>query len=205
MTHTLSRCAVLVALAFVPACAATTEPVDPDSDTKEGEDNLGQVQQGICVNPVTATPPVPVGQIVGMNNEISSGSYSYGNGPCDGWAVKFTGLGSVQHGVLVQVMPGDVVTDYDTCAAITGRLWVWSRPAGSFGAWTYRGTDSGMGGYIGLTGKCRTVASVWVPGAGTHEIIAKLQSRSERTVTLSNGNTVGYAFNRPVAGFAHGS
>lgn len=204
MTHAFSRCAVLALLAFVPACASGTEPGDPDSEVTDSEENLGKAQQGLCVSPGVLSPPVPVGQIIGLNNEISSGTYDYGNGACDGWVVKFSGLGAVQHGVLVQVMPGDVVTDNDICNSITGRLWVWSRPAGSFQAWTYRGSDSGEGGFISLAGKCRTSGSVWVPGAGSHDILVKLQSRSERTITTPQG-TMGYAFNRPVAGFAHGS
>lgn len=205
MTHKLSRCAVLAFLAFVPACASSTEPSVSDSEATEGEESLGKVQQGICFTAPTSTPPVVVGQIIGQHNTISSGTYNYGNGPCDGWTVKFTGLGSVQNGMLVQVTPGQVVTDYDTCEAMTGRLWVWSRLAGSQSAWTYRGSDSAGGGWIGLAGKCQTIASVWVAGAGTHEIIAKFQMRSERLISTPNGPPMGYAFNRPVAGFAHGT
>lgn len=201
MTHKLSRCAALLfVFAAAPACASSTESTEPTDPAADGE-NLGQIQQGLCAYQVTSMPPVVVGQIIGTGNEVSSGTYDYGNGPCSGWVVKLTGLGYSSSGQRISVKPGEILTEHEECSTVTLQLWVWSRPAGSSEPWTYRGSDAGGIRLRNQAGHCRGMVSVWVPGPGNLEVIAKVQSRSERSVPWQNG-TISYAFNRPVAAYA---
>lgn len=173
MTTKLSQLTLLPVLVVMSACASSPE-------LSNDEDNLGRTRDALCIS-APGPRPTPDAYVPGPENPIVS--ESYGSGPCDGFAVQFTGVQGAGYRVTVVASPQP--SSAVACNATTIRYWVWHRVTG--GEWTYAGA--------------RTTPARWFPGClstsgfdfdaptGTYDVLVKAQGRTE---------TNGYAYNRSV-------
>lgn len=190
MKTKLTVSAAVVALACLPSCTSPTLD-DPNTgdDGVEADENLGTSSQAICVGG-PGPRPTPVVYVPGFLNPISSGTYNYGSGACDGYPVQFTQLTNTT-GYRIEVRVGDSPSQ-SVCEYTSMTAWVWHRYNG--GSWVYAGSASNDAFWHEPQQKCLNVMTFRKDAPlGAYEVIVKAQARSER-----NTGGSGYAYNRPV-------
>ena len=183
MKTKLALSAAVLALACLPACATST-----DDAAESEEENLGTASQAWCVGP--GPRPTPVVYVPGFQNPITSGTYNYGNGACNGYPVQFTNLTNTR-GYMIEVHVGDSPSQ-SVCEHTSMTVWVWHRY--SNGSWVYAGTMTDDAWWYAYANTCLHLMKFEESGPqGSYEVVVKAQARSE----LSSGD-IGYAYNRPV-------
>ena len=187
MNHKLPLSVVALSLAFVPACAASTS-----TDAESEEEHLGQAQQAFCFGTPGNTPPAANVVVPGRDNQVTSGTYSYGSGGCDGYIAKFVALGTNGGAPVVVGHVGKPLTE-SVCNNTKVTIWTWVRVDG--GSWSYKGSRTFNAFWYEYSHVCLEKPFVWLEGPyGDYEVVAKVQARSE----YLGPNGVGYAYNQPV-------
>ncbi|MBS2014467.1 MAG: hypothetical protein JST00_16395 [Deltaproteobacteria bacterium] len=187
MKTTLSLFAAVLVLASLPSCSAPAE-----STGDEADEHVATTSQALCLAGIR---PTPVAYVPGFQNPITSGTYEYGNGACDGYAVQFTSL-TPSRGYMIEVHVGDA-PNKAACERTSMTVWVWHRRDG--GSWTYAGTTTDNAWWYEYAQACLHLMKFEEPGPmGTYEVLVKGQARTGYIPGLMT-----FPYNRPVRLTAH--
>lgn len=180
---------VVAGLAFLPACGPSPDAVEPDET-----ENLGQSKQAFCFTTPTDTPPPANVVVSGWNNEVTSGTTGYGNGPCDGYVVRFDGPGNFSQGPRIFGRMGDELGE-TACKNTKITIWVWSKFQNL--SWNFHASHTVNAQWwpTSTGGFCNQFPAYVNTGTanGVWRVVVKAQVRTE-----INGNPYSSQYNRPV-------
>lgn len=192
----MKRAASIVGLSLcVVTSSCGSGEVEPFDNADAEEAHLGQAQQALCAMPTN--PPVPVANTVvpGSFNEVTSGTYDYGNGACDGYVVKFVSTAPA-YVVGVKAILRSGAVPAAKCSSTRITMWTWFVVDGT---WEYAGSDTITPALDASSDCVGTVGMRQTNQPKAHwQTVVKAQVRTTSMVTFPNGTVGSISNNAPV-------
>lgn len=169
----------------------TTSCGNPGNPEISDDGRTGTIEQALCTVPTST--PWPVTWVPGPYLGITSGTYDYGKGPCDGYVVGYY-PGTESMGTSVTVFL-EANLPASKCAATTLRVSLWEVWAGhpAYDPYAYVGTTEAQPSMVGSVCK----GSVNILSNSTDPRVRRSVIKAQAVTTTTGGGFTTYQ-NLPV-------